>query len=208
MLIAGRSGPERQVDLLKHPFGLTVVACMGANGRFDDVGGQRAGHSLFGRLANRHGQQSAGQAEPIVKRPANSLGLRRPAGHVPTVQQRRNRRQFVPLKPFGGGQLFLDRHPFGAGSQQHLAFQVRRKPARNDLEHVRLAVVEIAFLVAIDPKRAEQHRRTRDGARIRRRENFPASSTRESCVRRSTPRRGRAMLRDRPSRLRAAWPEP
>ena len=52
----------------------------------------------------RRGVFTVNAYEALVTDP---LGLARPAGHVPAVQQRRNRGQFVPLQPLGGGHLLL-----------------------------------------------------------------------------------------------------
>ena len=156
MLIAGRAGPERQIDLRQHAFGLAVVWSMTAERGPDGVGRQRAGDSLLGSPTDRRGQQTVGQAEPIVERPADLIGLGRPAGQVPAVQQRRDRRQSAALQPVGGGDLFLQFGSVDRRPQEHFAFQVGRQPAGDHFQDVRFAVVEVAFLVGEHPERAQQ----------------------------------------------------
>ena len=145
-LIAGRTGPDRQIDLREHAFGLAVVSGMTAERGSDGVGRQCAGDPLLGRPTDRRRQQAVGQAEPIVERPADLLGLGRPAGQVPAVQQRRDGGQLAPLQPLGGGDLLLQFRAVDRRPQQHFAFQVGRQPAGDHFQDVRLPVVEVAPL--------------------------------------------------------------
>ena len=90
MLVAGRTGPERQVQPLERLLGLAVILSVGTQGRFQAAGRQGRLDAAVHGMADGHGQQSVGQAEPVVEIAAQGLGLRGPAGQVPMVQQRRD----------------------------------------------------------------------------------------------------------------------
>ena len=162
MAIAGRAGPKRQIDLLKDAVGLAVVAGVTAQRGFDGVGRHGSGNSLSIGSSDRDRQQAVGQAEPIVERPADVLGLGGATGDVPAVQQRCNGGKFVALQPFGGGDLLLQPRRVDPRPHEHFAFEIRRQPPGDDLQDVCFAVVEAAFLVREDPERAKEHGGRRD----------------------------------------------
>ena len=114
-------------------------------------------------MADGHGQQSVGQAKPVVEISAQRIGLRGPTGHVPLVQKRGDGRQLVPLHPLGRGDLFLDRGRGEAFLPEHFPIQVGGQASGNHFDDVRLPVVEIAAGIGKHPQRAQDRRGRGDG---------------------------------------------